>query len=303
MSDNKEDETVPKGNEWEVVALTESAYAAAPGPKQNIFDAIGDNSAETADALFMSGHFKYSPSIHENMLVEAGSKEKPSGMGSDSIPEAIAYEGSKSESKSVDDIHLEGLISEEFPEAPKFKEKGGSGSFYSSDFEDVASSNLMVKEQAMYRAEKFSSYDDEATAGRSYATDEDIGVAEPFEPLDHAIDPCLSNVPKHNEDDKFDELPGFSCEGWWKRHASSLYDHVKNVNPYWSIVVAAAVVGLVIIGHRWQRDKPPVLKLKSQLVIDDKGSHWILGPVARLKDVSLGNQNGSYLRASTSTGL
>lgn len=34
MADNEEGEaTTSRGNEWEVVSLTASAYAAAPGPK------------------------------------------------------------------------------------------------------------------------------------------------------------------------------------------------------------------------------------------------------------------------------
>ncbi|KAE8697589.1 Origin recognition complex protein 5 [Hibiscus syriacus] len=35
MADNGEEkENIPRGNEWEVVSLTASAYAAAPGPKE-----------------------------------------------------------------------------------------------------------------------------------------------------------------------------------------------------------------------------------------------------------------------------
>jgi hypothetical protein len=319
MSDTKEGEDiVPKGNEWEVVALTESTYAAAPGPKQDVLDqfhsnVIEDGNTETSGAMFMSGHFGLSPSMHENLLQEPSSKEKPLGMDGDhgdmvqmdsdhGVSEDVVRQGGKSE-KHEDDMHIEGLISEELHEAPNFDEKGNKGSFYSSDFGDVASSNLTVKEHSMYSTVKFDSYDDKATAGRSYKVDEDNVVAEPFESLDHAINPGLSNVQKHDEEDRFNQLPSGPCDAWWRRHAVSLYGHAKNATPYWSIVVAAAVVGLVIIGHRWQRDKPQVFKLKPQLFIDDEGSGWILGPVARLKGASLGGQNSSYISVISSTEL
>lgn len=329
MSDDKQGEDiVPKGNEWEVVALTESTYAAAPGPKQDVLDqshsnVIEDGNTETSGAMFMSGHFGLSPSMHENLLEKPSSEEKPLGMDSEhddrvqmdsdhadmvqtdsnhGVSEYMVCQGGKLE-KHEDDMHIEGLISEELPEDPNFDEKGNKGSFYSSDFGDVASSNLTVKEHSMYSTVKFDSYDDKATAGRSYMVDEDNVVAEPFESLDHAMNPGMSSVQKHDEEDKFKQLPSGPCDAWWRKHAVSLYDHAKKAAPYWSIVVAAAVVGLVIIGHRWQRDKPQVFKLKPQLFIDDEGSGWILGPMARLQDASLGGQNSSYIRVMSSTEL
>ncbi|EPS59433.1 hypothetical protein M569_15375, partial [Genlisea aurea] len=63
MYNNEGDDMVPKGNEWEVVALTESAYAAAPGPHQEKVEEttdgsfLGPDSPNTTGAMFMSGHF------------------------------------------------------------------------------------------------------------------------------------------------------------------------------------------------------------------------------------------------------
>jgi hypothetical protein len=42
---------------------------------------------------------------------------------------------------------------------------------------------------------------------------------------------------------------------WVKKRGLWLYRHVKEANAVWSVVVAAALVGLVILGQRWQRDK------------------------------------------------
>uniref|UniRef100_A0A1J3DKE0 ATG8-interacting protein 1 n=1 Tax=Noccaea caerulescens TaxID=107243 RepID=A0A1J3DKE0_NOCCA len=65
----------PRGNEWEVVSLTSSAYAAAPGP-YNVesrdarkYDAFYGG-AETSRDLFMSDHFVFPPSEHENLPID-----------------------------------------------------------------------------------------------------------------------------------------------------------------------------------------------------------------------------------------
>ncbi|KAJ3679948.1 hypothetical protein LUZ60_016226 [Juncus effusus] len=42
---------------------------------------------------------------------------------------------------------------------------------------------------------------------------------------------------------------------WVKKRVSCFYKHVKEANAYWSVFVAATLVGLVILGHRWQREK------------------------------------------------
>lgn len=52
---------------------------------------------------------------------------------------------------------------------------------------------------------------------------------------------------------------------WWKRHAASLYSNAKESNSFWSIVVATAVMGLVIIGQRWQQERWQVLQLKFKI--------------------------------------
>ncbi|KAK6140629.1 hypothetical protein DH2020_025629 [Rehmannia glutinosa] len=305
LDNNDGEEIVREGNDWEVVALTESAYAAAPGPKQDIphishSNLIGDDNADTARPMFMSGHFGFSSSTHENLPLEPECKEKCRGKGSDhEVPQVTVQQGGKWDPKHEENLHIEGLVSNEFLGVQRYDEKGDNMSFYSSDFGDIASSDLIEEEQSMYSTGKFGSYDDEAAAGMSYKAGEGTGSAEPFENLDHAVNPGVSNI----EEYKFNEPPNVPCEAWWRRHAASLYGHAKNANPFWSIVVAAAVMGLAIIGHRWQRDKPQVFQLKPQLVIDNEGSGWILGPMGRLKDVSLSGQHISYIRVSSSTQL
>ncbi|KAL8495215.1 hypothetical protein ACS0TY_019392 [Phlomoides rotata] len=206
MSENNEgDDIARKGNEWEVVALTESAYAAAPGSQQNIRDdshisSIEDYNAETANAMFMSGHFGLSASLHENMPLEPEYKEKYHEKSHDHDAPQLTEE--KSDTKHEENLHIEGLIANES--------------------------------------------------------------------LDDAVSP-RSNVHKDIEEDKSSEQPNLPCELWWRKQAFSVYGHLKNANPYWSVVVAATVMGLVIIGHRWQQEKPQVFQLKSQLILDSEG--------------------------------
>lgn len=298
MSENNEEEVSQKGNDWEVVALTESAYAAAPGPR-NILDNNdrnlgGDDDSETARAMFMSGHFGLSPSVHENFPIESEYKEKASGEGhDDDVRQVMEDQGSKSDLKKDEILNIEGLISDEFSGVQKYEEKYKSMSFFTSDLVDVATSKSIDKEQGMYGTGKSSYGEDDVAAGMPFIADEGTGFDE-----DDAVNP---SVPKHVEEDKFREPGNLPCDAWWRRRAASLYGHAKNANPYWSLVVAAAVIGLVIVGRRWQRDRPQVFQLKSQLTLGNKESHWNHSPMARLKDVSLGSRHSSYMGLSSLT--
>ncbi|XP_042017727.1 ATG8-interacting protein 1-like isoform X3 [Salvia splendens] len=194
---NKREEISQKGNDWEVVALTESAYAAAPGPK-NILDISdsnlsGDDDSETARAMFMSGHFGLSPNVHENFPLEPECKEKCSGEGHDH------------------DVH-------QVTEQQEFDKK------YGSDLGDIASSKSIDKEQGVYVTGK-SSYSDAVAAGMPLIADEDMGTAEEFESPDDA---AKSKVHKHVEEDKFSEPTDLPCDAWWRIRAASLYGHAKN---------------------------------------------------------------------------
>ncbi|CAK8577030.1 unnamed protein product [Lathyrus sativus] len=59
------------GNDWEVISLTASTYAAAPGPdKVELKDddkeyAYTPNEAERSNTLFLFDHFAFPPSRHE----------------------------------------------------------------------------------------------------------------------------------------------------------------------------------------------------------------------------------------------
>ncbi|KZV14530.1 Mesoderm induction early response protein 1 isoform 1 [Dorcoceras hygrometricum] len=269
MADDKEEEAMPKGNEWEVLTLTDSEYAAAPGPTQSPLDdsqsnLVGDDTAETSNPMIMSGHFVFPRRQNENLQ----EKSEDSGKGDfgDATEQMVNEEG-KPESKHEEDLIDKGLIPDEFPRTPNMDAKGDEIFF---NFADDASSNLLGKDQSMQTAVKFDLHDSKSS---SFMNEECSGITEPSESLGDAEKARLSNVQQHGQEVEDNSEP--------------------------SNLPSAAVMGLVILGHRWQRDRQQALLPKSQLVIDDEGTGWILGPVSRLKAVTtLGGQPGSYIRVS-----
>lgn len=286
MADNEEGrEAPPRGNEWEVVSLTASAYAAAPGPKQvelNDDDkdhSVGEDKGETSEAMFMSHHFVFPPSQHENLHLELEkTKIHNQQEDEDAIPEFVAEEGGKSNTKDGENWDVKALnMSEDFPGIQFVDEKGKILSVSRTEFEEgmaFEGLNLVDKEQSIYSTANYSSVHGEATMGGSIAVEENRTTAEPIDLSEEGLDSEISPSPKSIDKNKDDgsQLP---CEAWWKRRASSLYAHAKEANAVWSIVVAAAVMGLVILGQRWQQERWQVLQLKWQFGINDEVCFWI----------------------------
>lgn len=263
MADNEEaKETGPRGNEWEVVSLTASAYAASPGPEP--VDSSEDSmtkldekhKGETSNAMFMSSHFVFPPSQHENLPIEPEFDESHSEKGSED--ELGKEEGVRSAAKDEEDATIEGLMSEEFPGIQVCDEKGNTPSLSGAEFrKDVA----FDKVQSIYTPAELSSFNSETTMGMSNNSGDGAGTDDSVAPLDDSLDPDLPNFQKSIEGDKYDSA-GLPCEAWWKRRALSIYVHAKEANTVWSIFIAAAVMGLVIIGHQWQHERLQVLRLR-----------------------------------------
>lgn len=311
MADNEVEENASRGNEWEVVSLTASTYAAAPSPQNDELkdDGRGDTAeeieAETSRALFMSRHFVFPPGEHENLLLEperVKSEIYKEPVGKGVVSELGAEEGDKSSGKDDDDNWtLKDLsVHNEFPEMQIFDEKGNRLSFSSTEFEEgttLPGLNLTGKEESIYGAATFSSFHSEAVASDNLEAPE---LTEPSEQgLNVPTDETKSLMPA-KEDDQFAEsdLP---CEAWWKRRAASLYAHAKETNTFWSIFIAAAVMGIVIIGQQWQQERWQALQLKWQFSINDEKASRMLGPISRLKDAIVGgHRRGSLVRGSSS---
>ncbi|XVE77162.1 hypothetical protein DITRI_Ditri13aG0039600 [Diplodiscus trichospermus] len=303
MANSEEgEENIPRGNEWEVVSLTASAYAAAPAPKgvEKEDDNNGDlYEAETSRALFMSGHFVFPPSEHEKLPLEPSEPDNSrERVGKDVVPEPGVEEVGRSRTKEEEDWTLKGLnVHDDFQGMQFFDKKNGAEFQESATLQGL---DLIDKDQSLYSAATFSSFHTEEALGGSTTDREGTTVSELTEATEQGLgfpaDTPLS--PKPLQDGKYDDS-GLPCEAWWKRRAVSLYAHAKEANAVWSIFIAAAVTGLVILGQRWQHERWQALQLKLQHSINNEKTGRVLGSISRLKDVIV----GGHRRGSSSRGI
>ena len=281
MADNEDGgDKTSRGNEWEVVSLTASTYAAAPGPDEVEMkddgkeDVYGQDEGETSHALFMSRHFVFPPSQHENLPVEPDYGEIHDDFGdkdvaSEETPEEVTIPSGKDE----ENLTLPGLeVAEEFEGMRYFDEKINRLSVRGKQFEEgttLPAFGLTEKGESMYDPAKYTSFEGETAIGGVTAYGESIvdPEATEMEYQGSNVSPDLSlskNLSKDNEYNTSD-LP---CGAWWKRRAASLYAHAKEANAFWSVFIAAAVMGLVMLGQRWQQER--ALQLKWQISINDE---------------------------------
>lgn len=298
MVDNGEgEETASRGNEWEVVSLTASAYAAAPGPKEidlNDDDKGNNIEAETSSAMFLSGHFVFPPSQHENLPVEPANIEiHDEHGGEDVVSELNAEEGGRSAGKDEENWDIKGLnVTDEFPGIQFFNEKGNGMSIHGREFDQgttLQGLTLVDKELNVYAPANFSSFQNETSIGGSTAYDENTFIPESIDPSEQGVDlPADTPAsPDRSKNNKYDES-NLPCGAWWKRRAVCLYSHAKEAKAFWSVFIAAAVMGFVIIGQRWQQERWQVLQHKWQFSINDEKMGRMLGPMSRLKDAVVG---------------
>ncbi|QHN96839.1 ATG8-interacting protein 1 isoform X1 [Arachis ipaensis] len=307
MADNENvDEKTSRGADWEVVSLTASTYAAAPGPDEvelkdgNKEDIHAQDEAETSRALFMSGHFVFPPSQHENLPVEPDCSEIHDESGSkDVASESTNEEGTRSVGKGEENLTFPGLnVSEDFEGIPYFDEKISRLSVYGKQFEEgttLPGFDLTGKEETLYDSAKYTSFHSEtAIGGVPYG--EIIGEAETEQGSNTSPNLAESKTPSEDDKCSSSNLP---CGAWWKRRAASLYAHAKDTSTFWSVFIAAAVMGLVMLGHRWQQER--ALQLKWLSVNDEQARSRVLVPLYRLKDVIVGgHRRGSLIRGGSS---
>ncbi|CAI0470319.1 unnamed protein product [Linum tenue] len=302
MADNEEgEENASRGNEWEVVSLTASTYAAAPGPTEvelkdddNDGDANQVYKAETSHALFMSEHFVFPPSQHENLPLEPEHSEIVDDVTSKNLGSGYhAEEGNVSGGKDDGNWPLKGLnISEDFPGAQFFDTGSNQLLISGKEFEESAALpelHLSDKEESIYSTAAFSSLHSETGLGGSTVYGGIHEINESVDQVSH-LPVHSSHSSEHHAKDGQYERPkeALPCEAWWKRRALSVYGHAKEANTFWSVFVAAAVMGLVILGQRWQQERWQVLQLKWQATLSSEKSGRVLGPISRIKDVIVG---------------
>lgn len=311
MADKEEgEENTSRGNEWEVVSLTASAYAAAPGPEEvELNDKDKANTpaeeAETSHALFLSRHFVFPPNQHENLPLETDRVSRKDHGDKDIVTELAAEEVGRSSGKDEENWAFKGLaVPDEFQGIQFFDEKGDRLSFHGTQFDE--GTNLqglnLVEEQNIYSTAKYSSFQSETALGGSTPYGEETVVPEFIEPSEQDFGAGdITCSPRPSKDDEHDgsRLP---CGAWWKRGAASLYSQAKEANAFWSIFIAAAVMGLVILGQQWQQERWQTMQLKWQFRLNSERTGRMLGPISRLKDVIVGgHRRGSFIRGSSSS--
>lgn len=260
MADHKEeassggDNAATRGTDWEVVSLTASAYAASPGPKPVHDDnkvvtttTTPSEAAETSHPLYMSGHFVFPPTEehHTNMEPSDLPEDCKASKKMDSDDFSLEQE-TRGKEEVGGDLTLKGLDLAKDDEFDFFdEEKGKSSNIY-----------------------KAASLQDERAFGGSH-------VYEQTEPVHQQTN--YPNVTPDIEDDDDDDddhreapnspPPPPPCEPWWKRSAASLISQAKETNTVWSIFIAAAVMGVVVLGQRWQHERWQVLQLNWESTI------------------------------------
>ncbi|KZV29694.1 hypothetical protein F511_05788 [Dorcoceras hygrometricum] len=284
MENNEEggEEPVTRGNEWEVVSLTESAYGAAPGPKEDNSGHSSQgklnngNEAETSTAMFMSGHFIFPPNQHENLPLEPEDVEIQNEKGGENdTSQLIVEEGGISYLKDEENLSFKGLMPHEFSGITIFDEKGSRLPARNTDFKKDLTYD---KEQSIYSSAALSSVYSEADLVDSSMIEEIGRIDDMIEGTDRASDSSHCSLEKPVAEDNYDDY-NLPSETWWRRRAFSLYAHAKEANTYWSICIAAAVMGLVIIGHRWQQERWQILHLNWQSGIKHEEDYDSTKPV------------------------
>lgn len=266
-SNGEEEEAPPRGNEWEVVSLTSSAYTNLNNENRPFTEYEG----ETSEAMFKSSHFVFPPSQHENLPLE-----------SENSSETQAERGVK----NVEFLREEGTMkrfgSSGFHGIQIFDDNGNILPICDTDFEE---DSLEANESVLHSTALPSSSQSNESADGSNIVEESSSRNCQSEPS--------------QQESNTNELP---CRAWWKRKTASLVAHAKEANAFWSIFVAAAVMGLVILGQQWQQERLQILHLKLQHGLHDERIGRMLGPLSRLKDIIVGGHNrGTFIKDTTSS--
>ncbi|CAL0327820.1 unnamed protein product [Lupinus luteus] len=296
MADNEDrNEKTSRGNEWEVVSLTTSTYAAAPGPDEvelkddDKVDRYLQGEAETSSALFMSGHFVFPPIKHENLPLEPECNEiyDESG-GADVAFEATSEDGNRPSCKYEENFSFAGSnVSEEIEGIQYFDDKTNKLYVHEKEFDEgtnLPGFSLTEKEETMYDSAKYTSFHCKTDIGVVTAYGESIVEPKTLELAEQAANDCPDLSESKSTSEYNNYIPShLPCGAWWKRRAASFYAHVREANAFWSVFVAATLMGLLMLRQRWQQEH--ALNLKWQINVNDEVRSRVLAPLFRLKDV------------------
>ncbi|PAN09020.1 hypothetical protein PAHAL_1G452500 [Panicum hallii] len=292
------DQTSPRGNDWEVVQLTASTYAAAPGPaprrpepseesEAKKYSTKGDDSAA---ALLMSGHFSVSQTEVESLLIGADSKEPHKELCSQ---DAVSNEGDEQKYQETCKHKLE----DDLPSIPSL-DKGKNVTLGDMEFDDgkaLQGMSLVGEESVGFSSPIYSSIEAEKDLGRSAMESRNEKKTE--ESTLHIVNPKTgsSNVVSSDEQNKPDGSG--PRDAWWKKQLLSLYKNAKESNNFWPIVAAAAaaaaLVGLAYFGHRWHKGKLQLQLGKQPPSGNKEKINDAVRPLNRIKDILVAGNHPS----------
>lgn len=274
MADHeKVEDTSINGADWEVVSLTASAYAASPGPKP--FDPPAESKEDinkeeqvSSAEIFLSKHFVFPPHEHRSLVIEPDCCEIHDEAGSKgAYPAEDELNGII---KSGEDIWK--LKSNDGQHGIEYFDEGEDLSHHGIEFGEgkaLKELTMMGKEPDIYVDSTFSVFHAETDISLSVFSNESSDNSEPNDLPQHYMYPSDgTGASKLNEEHKFNG-PGLPCEAWWKRHAITIYNHAKGAYQFWSVFVAAAVMGFAILGQQWQREKLQLQQLKWFAISDE----------------------------------
>ncbi|WZY83143.1 ATG8-interacting protein 2 [Brassica rapa] len=255
-----------RGTDWEVVSLTASAYAASPGPKP-VDDDVTPPPYE-AETTTTTSH----PLYMSRHFAFPPSEEEQHHTD-------IPTEPSEKKMK---------MDSEFSVEQETGKEDGG---------------DLTLKGLDLAKDDEFDFLQEGKGKSNIYMQDERAFGGEHSDPIQQQTDVAPPELEEEHHQVAAAANSPPPCEPWWKRSAASLISQAKETNTVWSIfIAAAAVMGVVVLGQRWQHDRWQVLQLNWESTIgNEKAAGRLMGPISRLKQAFVGGQRrDSFIRAAGS---
>ncbi|PKA58798.1 hypothetical protein AXF42_Ash000891 [Apostasia shenzhenica] len=289
------DENPSKGTDWEVVSLTASTYAATPGsneydPSEQHKNEFSKTEQEYSGAMFMSKHFIFLAGEPEHVVEpDCCESHKEQGIQCEEHMDPENFTEKKEKLDSENDLH-----------GSKFFDKTQTFSDHGLDFGDgrqVDDKKLLENSQAFYISSMYNSLHKEPDVSQSIHIAEGTTISEPEHSYPEEVDYTSENSSDLNVNEKSrNKESDHSHEAWWKKRAMSIYHHARETNTFWSIFVAVAVAGLVILGKRWSREKSYFQQPKWKFGSNDEKTNAMAAPLGRFKGILAGHQQASMRR-------
>ncbi|KAI3962004.1 hypothetical protein MKW92_041602 [Papaver armeniacum] len=206
--------------------------------------------------MFMSKHFVFPPSQHENLPVQpdCSNSVTQDSLHHNEVSRLDMEEGEKSEKFDEDSWNIKGLeVPEELHHSQFFDEKGENSPLCEESIKDIIDMN----------ANLCSYHDVEASLSASRISENTTVMPEPGAAA--KLDSSSKISESHNPPEE--DNHGLPCEAWWKKHTTSWY----------------TLMGFVVIGHMWQRESSQGRQLKWHFSISDEGLEEILCPLSKAK--------------------